>query len=104
MEYFVLLRTGNSNVFGCPKASESSNKVHSNTDITPDFELTIEDISINIKESQNRKSQWRHQLENKHKLEKDIETKEAYLARSKMVHSRVATFSNLLCDNKREAQ
>ncbi|XP_058729772.1 helicase protein MOM1-like isoform X2 [Vicia villosa] len=77
-----LLLTGDSNANCSPKVSESSKRVHSDTDTTSDVELTKKDISKisrNIKVNQNRKEQWRKllhiQQENKHKLEKGIEKK-----------------------------
>ena len=80
-----LLRTGNSSVNCSPKASESSNRVHSNTDITSDVELTKKVISRNTKETQKRKDRWREllhmQQENKLKLRKDFETEIADLQR-----------------------
>ncbi|KAL5056098.1 hypothetical protein RYX36_036780 [Vicia faba] len=75
-----LLLTGNSNANCSPKVSESLKRVHSNTDTTSYVELTkkdISEISRNIKVNQNRKEQWRKllhiQMENKRKLEKEIE-------------------------------
>ncbi|XP_058760178.1 helicase protein MOM1-like isoform X2 [Vicia villosa] len=77
-----LLLTGDSNANCSPTVSESSKRVHSNTDTTSDVELTKKDISKisrNIKVNQNRKEQWRKllhiQQENKRKLEKGIEKK-----------------------------
>ncbi|CAJ2654464.1 unnamed protein product [Trifolium pratense] len=74
-----LVTTENTNVNCSPKASESSNRTHSNTDITSDVEMTKKDISRisrNIKVSQKDKDQWRklrrmHQ-ENKRNLKKDL--------------------------------
>ncbi|XP_073225950.1 uncharacterized protein [Cicer arietinum] len=93
-----LLVTRKFNVVGSPKASEPSNRVHSNTDITPDVELTKSDISGNIKESRKRKNQWRmllhNQQENKHKLEKDIETEKAdFIKRYKIEWASIKTYS-----------
>ena len=98
-----LLRTGNSSVNCSPKASESSNRVHSNTDITSDVELTKKVISRNTKETQKRKDQWREllrmQQENKLKLQKDFETEMADLKRRYKIE-RVAIKSQALKKKK----
>jgi hypothetical protein len=77
-----LLLTENTNVNCSPKASESSNRVHSNTNITSDVEMTkkgISRISRNIKVSQKDKDQCRKLLrmhqENKLNLKKDLDKK-----------------------------
>ncbi|GAU36964.1 hypothetical protein TSUD_57420 [Trifolium subterraneum] len=72
-----LLLTENTNVNCSPKASESSNVVRSNTDITSDVEMTKKGICRNIKVSQKDKDQWRnlHRMhqENKRNLKKDLD-------------------------------
>ncbi|CAJ2657176.1 unnamed protein product [Trifolium pratense] len=72
---------GNYNVIGRPKAFESSNWIHSKTNIARDVELVKKKISRKMKESQMRERQWRRllhmQLEDKLNLEKEIEIKEA---------------------------
>jgi hypothetical protein len=76
----------NSKVTSSPMAFESSTSFHSNTDIIPyvesiETQKPMEKATSN--ERQKRKTQWRKllqmQLENKNKLKKDIETKEADL-------------------------
>lgn len=80
-----LLLTGNSEVIGSPKASETSDTVYSNTEVIEKIELTEKDITKNIKETQKRKSQWRRllqmQQDHKRRLEKQFETEKADFGR-----------------------
>lgn len=79
-ENFLLL-TGNSNVAGYPRASESSNGVDSYIEVTTEVDLVKNDNSKDIKNVQRRKGQWNRlllmQLDEKQKLKKDMENETA---------------------------
>ncbi|CAJ1979280.1 unnamed protein product [Sphenostylis stenocarpa] len=87
-ESFLLL-TGNSNVAGYAKASQSSSGASSYMEVTPEAELVKIDNSINIKSVQKRKRQWKKlllmQREEKIRLKKDIENENTEFRRKHQI-------------------